>query len=80
MYRVPMDDANTLILTYQLHRPPAGVDRRQETVPLYELPSPGLDERGHPTWSILENSAQDRLMWYAQGAIPDRTREHLGAG
>ncbi len=78
MYRIPMDDTNTLILTYQLHKPPAGVDLRQETVPLYELPSSGLDERGHPTWSMLENSAQDRLMWYAQGAIPDRTQEHLG--
>ncbi|MCH8974833.1 MAG: hypothetical protein IH869_07130, partial [Chloroflexi bacterium] len=38
-----------------------------------------LDENGQPPWAdLLSNSAQDPAAWITQGAIADRTGEHLG--
>jgi 5,5'-dehydrodivanillate O-demethylase len=76
-WRVPIDDENTriFILWFTPHRGdgPAPV---QESVPVVQLPS-DRDERGeHIVNTILQ---QDRMAWETQGAIFDRTAEHLGA-
>lgn len=78
--RVPMDDTSTQYWWYSCHRG-RGVDvKPQETIPLYEVPVPGLDERGQPQWPLLDNnSGQDIAMWYTQGELADRSQEHLGA-
>ena len=79
-YFVPLDDTHTWSLTYRRHRVPEGAPE-QERVPMYELPLPSIDERGHPTWEgLATNQGQDRFVLYARGAIADRTKEHLGTG
>jgi 5,5'-dehydrodivanillate O-demethylase len=79
-YFVPFDDTHTWSVTYRRHRIPEGAGE-QKRVPVYELPLPGIDERGHPTWDGLDtNMGQDRFVLYARGAIVDRTKEHLGTG
>jgi hypothetical protein len=50
-------------------------------IPSFQVPVPRLIEGTEPDWALLDsNSAQDMAMWYTQGAIVDRTLEHLGAG
>jgi 5,5'-dehydrodivanillate O-demethylase oxygenase subunit len=87
--RVPVDDTHTLHIWYVFYTaenerelgievPPQDDPR---SIPFFEVPVPGLDERRQPQWSLLDgNSGQDILMWASQGAIYDRTREHLGHG
>jgi 5,5'-dehydrodivanillate O-demethylase len=78
-YRVPIDDEHTLHWWYNARAPKDGSTVRQDSVPLYEVPIPGLDARGRPTWSTLDNnSGQDMLMWYTQGPVADRSDEKLG--
>ena len=81
-YFVPIDDTHTWALTYRIHRVPKELGiPEQQRVPIYELPLPGIDEQGHPTWSLLDNNqGQDRLVLYARGGIADRTQENLGTG
>src|SRR5437867_5286970 len=45
-YFVPLDDTHTWSITYRRHRIPEGTPE-QERVPVYELPLPGIDGRGH---------------------------------
>ncbi len=87
--RVPMDDTHTLHIWYMFF---SDEDERQFevempaqngnlSVPFFEVPVTGLDAHGEPEWHILDNnSGQDMVMWYSQGVIADRTREHLGHG
>jgi 5,5'-dehydrodivanillate O-demethylase oxygenase subunit len=77
--RVPVDDERTLHIWYN-SRPPKDVEStEQESVPFYQVPMPGVDERGRPTWGLLDsNSGQDMVMWYSQGGISDRSEEKLG--
>lgn len=87
--RVPMDDTHTLHFWYMTF---TAEDEKQFgievpaqdkpwSIPVFEVPVPGLDERGQPQWPLLDNnSGQDMVMWYSQGPIADRTREHLGHG
>ena len=50
-----------------------------EEVPFYRPPVPMLDENGQPVYPELRsNSSQDPAAWITQGAIADRTGEHLG--
>jgi 5,5'-dehydrodivanillate O-demethylase len=77
--RVPIDDTHTMHWWYNARPVPGGEPVHQDTVPLYEVPVPGVDSRGRPTWSTLDNnSGQDIAMWYTQGPITDRTDEKLG--
>src|SRR5581483_10447966 len=78
--RVPIDDTHTLYWWYSAHPPRPGLEiRPQDTIPLYEVPVPGLDENGTPEWQYLDNnSGQDAAMWYTQGDVADRGEEHLG--
>lgn len=73
-FRTPVDDTHTM--EYRLcfvpssDRMPAGVD------PPFEN-SPFKDERGNYRLDLIP--AQDALAWESQGALTDRSREHLGA-
>jgi 5,5'-dehydrodivanillate O-demethylase len=79
--RVPIDDTRTMHWWYTAHVALRGGEpQRPEAIPFYEVPVPGLDERGEPQWSVLDNnSGQDMAMWFTQGLITDREEEHLGA-
>jgi 5,5'-dehydrodivanillate O-demethylase oxygenase subunit len=78
-YRVPIDDEHTLHVWYNARPAKPGQPVQQDVIPNYEVPIPGVDARGHPTWSTLDNnSGQDSAMWYTQGPITDRTNEKLG--
>ncbi len=78
---MPRDDTTTEYWWYNTYRGGRGVEvHEQETIPVYEVPIPGLDEQGVPEWTYLDNnSGQDIAMWYTQGDVADRREEHLGA-
>jgi 5,5'-dehydrodivanillate O-demethylase oxygenase subunit len=74
--RVPVDDTHTYHLVYDIYAVPDGLDYDVPVqVPCYEIPM--TDESGAPTLDFV--LAQDLIAWSAQGAIVDRSREHLGA-
>jgi 5,5'-dehydrodivanillate O-demethylase len=81
-YRVPIDDENTMYFYYSCYRPKPGIEFQEQDpreLPYYEVPIAGVDANGEPQWSLLDNnSGQDIAMWYTQGAISDRSQEHLG--
>ncbi|MQA13330.1 MAG: Rieske 2Fe-2S domain-containing protein [Pseudonocardiaceae bacterium] len=72
--RVPIDDTTTRFMLYTTHAPDGGVFGDQPTVPDYEIP--WRDDNGHHITNYVEG--QDIMTWVSQGAIPDRTTEHLG--
>ncbi|SAK54362.1 Rieske (2Fe-2S) domain-containing protein [Caballeronia fortuita] len=73
--RVPIDDEHTYHICYQVYAAPPGVDApKQDSVPWYEPPR--YDEHGKPILDYV--LAQDALVWDAQGAITDRSKELLG--
>ena len=78
--RVPIDDHTTghwWVATYPMVD--GDVEQTAEEIPFYNPPVPVLDENGQPPWAdLLSNSAQDPAAWITQGAIADRTGEHLG--
>jgi 5,5'-dehydrodivanillate O-demethylase oxygenase subunit len=74
-WRVPVDDENTLSVTWMFHRVPA--DREpyvQRRIPWWK--GPIKDERGE--WITSHVMNQDVVAWVGQGRIADRTQEHLG--
>jgi 5,5'-dehydrodivanillate O-demethylase len=72
--RVPVDDTHTDHYWYACYRPPAGVVvEAQEHVPVYEVPF--RDARGDFLVDFVDGG--DIMTWVTQGAIADRTREHL---
>ena len=74
--RVPIDDTTTWFILYSTHKP-EGVDLpAQGHFPNYEVP--WRDERGNHIVDYVEG--QDIMAWVTQGAIPDRSKEHLGKG
>jgi 5,5'-dehydrodivanillate O-demethylase len=73
--RVPIDDTTTRFMLYTTHAPDGGEFPEQPQVPDYELP--WRDEKGRHITNYVEG--QDIMTWVTQGAIPDRTTEHLGA-
>jgi 5,5'-dehydrodivanillate O-demethylase len=72
--RVPVDDEHTLHWWYACYLPERDFDA-QESVPVYEVP--WRDERGEPLLDFVDGT--DVWAWVSQGAIADRTREHLVA-
>ncbi len=87
--RVPMDDTHTLFIWYYTFgaegRAELGIQEElpqdPRRVPVYEVPMPKVNEAGEMPWELLDNnSGQDLVMWYSQGDIADRTKEHLGKG
>jgi 5,5'-dehydrodivanillate O-demethylase oxygenase subunit len=74
-WRVPVDDENTLSVTWAFRRVPK--DREpyvQQTVPYWY--GPIKDEHGR--WITSHVMNQDFLAWAGQGRITDRTQENLG--
>jgi 5,5'-dehydrodivanillate O-demethylase oxygenase subunit len=74
--RVPVDDERTEHYWYSAYVPPPNVPIPQkllDVVPAYEVQQ--LDERGDYMLEYIH--AQDTMAWETQGAIADRTREHL---
>ena len=76
----PIDDNNTAhwwVACYPRLEGEAG--QEPEDIPVYYPIVPELTPEGQPKWDILDtNSAQDPAAWITQGAIADRTQEHLG--
>jgi 5,5'-dehydrodivanillate O-demethylase len=75
MWRVPIDDTNTLHIWYQVLEPGPGI-----TIP-------PQDRIGSYTWNYLDGrgefavdtvNGQDIAAWVTQGKITNRTRERLG--
>lgn len=71
--RVPMDDTHTLHIHYIVYRPGIPIPP-QASVPVYEVPL--YDEHGKVIIDYV--LAQDMFAWETQGAIADRSQEHLG--
>jgi 5,5'-dehydrodivanillate O-demethylase len=76
--RVPVDDTHTLHLWYNVYLPPEGVpipEPLKRRVHVYDVPY--RDAGGE---FITDNiDGQDMMAWITQGAIADRSAEHLGA-
>ena len=74
-YRIPVDDTHTKHLLYTVTVPEPGITvDEQNPVPYAERPL--YDEHGRLNNTIIP--AQDEAAWVMQGAITDRTTEHLG--
>jgi 5,5'-dehydrodivanillate O-demethylase oxygenase subunit len=76
-WRVPIDDENTLSVTWCFNRVPR--DREpyaQPQIPAWHGPVRDA-ETGRWIFSHVMN--QDFVAWMGQGTIADRTREHLGS-
>jgi 5,5'-dehydrodivanillate O-demethylase oxygenase subunit len=75
-WRVPIDDANTLSVGWFFDRVPTDMEPfSQERIPYWHgaISDPAT---GRLITSHVMN--QDFIAWTGQGAIADRTREHLG--
>ncbi|GEL21522.1 (Fe-S)-binding protein [Pseudonocardia sulfidoxydans NBRC 16205] len=73
--RVPINRTTTRFMLYTVHRPDEGYEHvEQPVVPDYNIPV--VDEKGRHVVNYVEG--QDIMAWVTQGAITDRTTEHLG--
>jgi 5,5'-dehydrodivanillate O-demethylase len=75
-WRVPIDDQNTLSITWKFQ----GVPRERQPYVQASIPTwygPIKDSQGE--WINTHVMNQDFLAWVGQGVIADRTRETLGA-
>ena len=73
-WRVPVDDENTLSVAWFFVRVPKGREPYvQNSVPTWKSPIQGEDGR----WITSHVINQDIVAWVGQGAIADRTQEHL---
>lgn len=79
-FRVPVDDSHTAQWYFSIHPLSEGEMQRLEEIPLYEMPSPLLNERGQPEWRLLDGDVdiQDNAIFASQGVLFDRPRETLG--
>jgi 5,5'-dehydrodivanillate O-demethylase len=74
-WRVPIDDRNTLSVTWCFSRVPKEREPYvQERIPAWHGPVADADGR----WISSHVMNQDFVAWIGQGTIADRTREHLG--
>jgi 5,5'-dehydrodivanillate O-demethylase len=74
-FRVPIDDENTLSVTWHFSRVPH--DREpyvQHQIPTWRGP---IAEPGTGRWITSHVMNQDFVTWVGQGRIADRSREHL---
>lgn len=75
-WRVPVDDENTLSVTWSFIRVPREREPYvQQSIPTWQSPVRGSDGR----WITSHIINQDIVAWAGQGRIADRTRETLGA-
>ena len=75
-WRVPIDDTNTLSITWKFTRVPKESEPYvQKTIPTWWGPVRNPDG----TWIDSHVMNQDFLAWVGQGAIADRTKENLAS-
>lgn len=75
-YRVPIDDENTLSVTWHFSRVPREREPYvQTTIPSWEGP---IRDPRTGRWISSHVMNQDFIAWVGQGTIADRTQEHLG--
>src|SRR5215472_14663708 len=75
-WRVPIDDENTLSVTWCFSRVPKESEPYvQDRIPAWR--GPVRDESGR--WISSHVMNQDFIAWVGQGTIADRTQEHLGS-
>jgi len=80
-WRVPMDDENTLSVTWAFTRVPKEREPyAQEKIPAWYGPV-REDARGSSGggWISSHIMNQDFVAWVGQGVVADRTKEHLGS-
>jgi len=77
--RVPMDNTHTLYVYYSSYAiRPDESPQKDDQVPTYSVPLPGVDGQGVPIWALLDhNAGQDNFAWMSQGPISDRSEERL---
>jgi 5,5'-dehydrodivanillate O-demethylase len=76
-WRVPIDDENTLSVTWHFCRVPRDRDPYvQESIPTWHGP---IKDRATGRWISSHVMNQDFIAWVGQGTIADRTKENLGA-
>jgi 5,5'-dehydrodivanillate O-demethylase len=76
-WRVPIDDKNTLSVTWAFSRVP--IEREpyvQERIPAWRGP---IRDATTGRWVSSHIMNQDFIAWVGQGSNADRTQEHLGA-
>ncbi len=74
-WRVPIDDRNTLSVTWCFSRVPKEREPYiQQSIPAWHGPVSDADGR----WISSHVMNQDFVAWIGQGTIADRTQEHLG--
>jgi 5,5'-dehydrodivanillate O-demethylase len=75
-WRVPMDDENTLSVTWAFERVPKGREPyEQGPIPSWHGP---IRDPETGRWLTSRIMNQDFVAWVGQGRIADRTKEHLG--
>jgi 5,5'-dehydrodivanillate O-demethylase len=75
-WRVPIDDENTLSITWHFSRVPNEREPYvQVTIPTWHGP---IKDALTGKWITSHVMNQDFVAWLGQGAIADRTKEHLG--
>ena len=75
-WRVPVDDENTLSVGWFFDRVPNEMEPyRQESIPSWVSP---IKDPLTGRWISTHVMNQDFIAWVGQGAIADRTKEHLG--
>ena len=73
--RVPVDDTHTSHFWYSVYKPDGEYTvELQESIPLFQVPF--RDDEGNFLVDFVDG--QDIMAWASQGAIADRSREHLG--
>ncbi|HEY6201076.1 MAG TPA: Rieske 2Fe-2S domain-containing protein [Candidatus Binatia bacterium] len=79
-FRVPVDATHTAQWYYSVHPLSEGERQGDAEVPLYDMPSPTLDEHGQPRVDQLDGDVdpQDNAIFVSQEPIFDRTKETLG--
>ncbi len=76
-WRVPIDDHNMLSVVWAFNHVP--VERQpfvQDVIPSWESP---IKDARTGRWISSHIINQDIIAWVGQGAVADRTQEHLGA-
>ena len=76
-WRVPIDDENTLSVTWAFNRVPHEREPYvQERIPSWRGP---IKDEATGRWITSHVMNQDFVAWVGQGRIADRAREHLGS-
>jgi 5,5'-dehydrodivanillate O-demethylase oxygenase subunit len=76
-WRTPINDTSTRILVAWFEPNETGEDQPQPAVIPMKIMEDDIGPDGE--YSLTNFNSQDRMAWETQGAVVDRTQEHLGA-